>query len=44
MQAVRRDNLFTLDGEQLNRAGPRMVAGTAALCEKLEMARQRRGK
>jgi iron complex transport system substrate-binding protein len=44
MQAVRRDNLFTLDGEQLNRAGPRMVAGTAALCEKLELARQRRGK
>lgn len=44
MQAVRRDNLFTLDGEQLNRAGPRMVAGTAALCEKLEVARQRRGR
>jgi iron complex transport system substrate-binding protein len=44
LQAVRRDNLFTLDGELLNRAGPRMVAGTAALCEKLELARQRRGK
>ncbi|WP_426178193.1 cobalamin-binding protein [Massilia sp. TWR1-2-2] len=44
MQAVKRDNLFTLDGELLNRAGPRMVAGTAALCEKLELARQRRGR
>jgi iron complex transport system substrate-binding protein len=44
MRAVRHDNLFTLDGEQLNRAGPRMVAGTAALCEKLELARQRRGR
>jgi iron complex transport system substrate-binding protein len=42
MKAVRNDNLFTLDGELLNRAGPRMVAGTTALCEKLELARQRR--
>jgi iron complex transport system substrate-binding protein len=43
MQAVRRDNLFTLNGELLNRAGPRMVPGTQALCEKLDVARQRRG-
>lgn len=42
MKAVRNDNLFTLDGELLNRAGPRMVPGTAALCEKLELARQHR--
>jgi iron complex transport system substrate-binding protein len=42
MTAVRRDNLFRLDGNLLNRAGPRMVAGTAALCEKLELARQHR--
>jgi iron complex transport system substrate-binding protein len=42
MRAVRSDNLFTLDGELLNRAGPRMIAGTAALCEKLDVARQRR--
>ena len=42
MKAVRNDNLFTLDGELLNRAGPRMVAGTAALCEKLDLARQHR--
>jgi iron complex transport system substrate-binding protein len=42
MQAVQRDNLFTLNGELLNRAGPRMVPGALALCEKLDLARQRR--
>jgi iron complex transport system substrate-binding protein len=42
LKAVRNDNLFTLNGELLNRSGPRMVAGTAALCEKLELARQHR--
>ena len=42
MTAVRRGNLITLDGNLLNRAGPRMVAGTAALCEKLEQVRQHR--
>lgn len=44
MHAVRSNNLFTLDGDLLNRAGPRMVMGAAALCEKLELARQHRGK
>ena len=42
MRAVRRDNLFRLDGNLLNRPGPRMVAGTTALCDKLELARQHR--
>lgn len=42
MKAVRNGNLFTLDGELLNRAGPRMVDGTRAMCELLEQARQRR--
>ncbi|MEH6438187.1 cobalamin-binding protein [Massilia sp. DD77] len=42
MLAVRRDNLFTLDGDLLNRAGPRMIQGAAALCEKLELARRHR--
>ena len=42
LTAVRRDNLFQLDGNLINRAGPRMIAGAAALCEKLEVARQRR--
>lgn len=42
MLAVKNNNLFRLEGELLNRAGPRMVAGTKVLCEKLEEARQRR--
>jgi iron complex transport system substrate-binding protein len=42
LKAVRNNNLFILDGNLLNRAGPRMVAGTAALCEKIELARQHR--
>jgi iron complex transport system substrate-binding protein len=44
MTAVRRDNLFTLDGALLNRSGPRMIEGTAALCEKLELARRHRSR
>lgn len=42
LSAVRNHNLFRLNGDLLNRAGPRMVDGTAALCEKLELARQHR--
>lgn len=42
LTATRKDNLFTVDGNLLNRAGPRMIAGTAVLCEKLELARQHR--
>jgi iron complex transport system substrate-binding protein len=42
--AVRNDNLFTIDGNLLNRAGPRMIAGAATLCEKLELARPHRAK
>jgi iron complex transport system substrate-binding protein len=42
MLAVRRGNLFTLGGELLTRSGPRIVQGAAELCEKLELARQRR--
>jgi iron complex transport system substrate-binding protein len=44
MTAVRYGNLFTIDGELLNRPGPRMIAGTAMLCEKLELARSHRPK
>ena len=40
--AVRNANLFTLDGNLLNRAGPRMIEGAAVLCEKLDLARQHR--
>lgn len=42
--AVRKNNLFRLNGDLLNRAGPRMIDGTAAMCEQLDMARQRRSK
>jgi iron complex transport system substrate-binding protein len=42
LKATKQDNLFTVDGNLLNRAGPRMIAGTAVLCEKLEQARQHR--
>lgn len=40
--AVQRGNLFTIGGESLSRATPRMADGIAQLCEKLETARQRR--
>ena len=44
MTAVRQANLFRVDGNLLNRAGPRMIDGAAALCEHLETARQRKAK
>lgn len=40
--AVKRDNLFALDPDLLVRPGPRIVAGAAVVCEKLELARSRR--
>lgn len=42
MTAVRRNNLFTLDEEMITRPGPRVVDGAAALCARLEQARERR--
>ncbi|RJG15166.1 cobalamin-binding protein [Massilia cavernae] len=42
MTAVARGNLFTLRGELLTRAGPRITDGVAQLCERLETARKRR--
>ena len=42
LAAVRNGNLFTIDGNLLNRAGPRMITGAAMLCEKLELARAHR--
>lgn len=43
MLAVQRGNLFSIDADLLNRAGPRLIEGTALLCEKMELARSRRG-
>jgi iron complex transport system substrate-binding protein len=42
MTAVKRGNLFTLDGELLTRPGPRTAIGAARLCEKLDSARRHR--
>lgn len=42
MKAVKRNNLFTVDGDLLSRPGPRTAEGAAALCEQFESARRRR--
>lgn len=42
MTAVRRGNIFTIDGDLTNRAGPRTADGAAQLCAMLEQARERR--
>ena len=42
MLAVQRGNLFVVDGNLLNRAGPRIIEGATALCEKLDAARSNR--
>lgn len=39
MTAVRKGNLFTLKGDWMNRAGPRILDGTEALCKHLASAR-----
>lgn len=40
--AVARGNLFRIEGELLTRPGPRLAQGVAQLCEKIDLARQRR--
>jgi iron complex transport system substrate-binding protein len=42
MTAVANNNIFTFNGSVMNRAGPRIAEATEQLCEKLELARQRR--
>ena len=42
--AARRGNLVTIDADQLVRPGPRILDGTATLCERLDEARGRRSK
>jgi iron complex transport system substrate-binding protein len=41
--ATAHGNLFVVDADRLNRAGPRFVGGMAQLCEAIEQARQRPG-
>lgn len=40
--AVARNNLFIIDGDLVNRAGPRVVQGAAEICKDLDIARSRR--
>ncbi|WP_084545605.1 cobalamin-binding protein [Cupriavidus malaysiensis] len=40
--AVARGNLFVIDGDLINRAGPRVAQGAEILCKDLEQARARR--
>ena len=40
MKAVQHDNLFTVNGTLMNRAGPRILEGTEQLCERVETARK----
>ena len=42
MTAVRRGWLYTLNGDAISRQGPRIVAGTAAICAVLDEVRRER--
>ena len=42
LQATKANNLTTVDGNLLNRAGPRMIDGAAALCARVQQARAHR--
>lgn len=42
LQSVQKKNIFNVNGTLMNRAGPRLLDGTAQLCEHLELARQHR--
>jgi iron complex transport system substrate-binding protein len=42
LRAVRNGNLFEINADLLSRAGPRLLDGAAAVCERLEQARSRR--
>lgn len=42
MRAVKNGHLFAMDGNLINRHGPRITEGAEKLCEILESVRQRR--
>lgn len=42
LKAVKRNTIFSVNGTLMNRAGPRILDGSAQLCEQVELARQRR--
>jgi iron complex transport system substrate-binding protein len=41
LRAVKNQHLLLVDGNLINRAGPRMIAGAAELCDKLDQVRQK---
>lgn len=44
MTAVKKNNIFSVNGTLMNRAGPRILDGSAQLCEQVEQVRQQRKK
>lgn len=42
LDAVSQDNLFTVNADSMNRSGPRILEGTALICERLDQARKKR--
>jgi len=42
MAAVKNNNLVAIDGDLLNRAGPRIIEGAKALCIAMDQARNKR--
>ena len=44
LTAVARGNLFSLNSDWMTRAGPRVLDGADAMCQKLELARSKRSK
>jgi iron complex transport system substrate-binding protein len=43
MHAVASNNLFTIEGGMMNRAGPRILEATRTLCEQVDQARKNSG-
>ena len=41
MTSVKHDNILSVNGTLMNRAGPRILEGTTQLCERIETARKR---
>ncbi|MGC7406641.1 cobalamin-binding protein [Pandoraea pneumonica] len=44
LPAVAHNNLFGIDGDLINRPGPRILDGARVMCEDLDIARERRAK
>ena len=40
LKAVKHENLFSVNGSLMNRASPRILEGTAQLCERVETVRK----